>query len=78
MDRLIERVRDAIAEVAEVDPASIGPDSHVADLGLDSVATVELLKLIEERFDLRIPAEDAIHLTTVRAFARYVQHQAPR
>lgn len=78
MDAWIERVRAVLADVIEVDAASIGEDAHVADLGLDSVASVELLWQIEERFDLRIPPEDVIHLTTVRALARYVAHQAPR
>lgn len=78
MDPWIERVQALVAEVVELDPAQIGPDAHVAELGLDSVGSVELLWKIEERFDLRIPQEDAIHLTTVRAFARYMAHQAPR
>jgi acyl carrier protein len=78
MDRWIGRVQELVAEVVELDPTSVGPDSHVAELGLDSIGSVELLWKIEERFDVRIPPEDAIHLTTVRAFARYMAHQAPR
>ena len=48
------------------------------DLGLDSMAVIELLYKIEETFDLQIPDQDLVRLSTVGAVAKYVdQRLAP-
>lgn len=71
------RVRDLLADVAGVDPVGITPDARFAELGVDSVAAVALLGRLEETFDVTIPPEDALHLTTVGAVVRYVSRHAP-
>lgn len=45
------------------------------DLGLDSMATIELLHRIEEAFDLQIPDEDLPQLVTVGNVVTYVERR---
>ena len=49
----------------------------VADLGADSLDTVELVMALEEEFETEIPDEEAEKITTVQAAVDYVKaHQA--
>jgi acyl carrier protein len=66
----------ALAEYLKRDPASIDVSHHLRDdLGLDSMAVIELLYKIEEAFDLQIPDQDLPRLTTVAAVAKYVEQR---
>lgn len=71
------RVKDLLADVAGVDPVWATPDARLSELGVDSIAAVALLDRLEETFDVTIPPEDALHLTTVGAIVRYVSRNAP-
>lgn len=70
------RILTALAEYLKRDAATITP-SHAMrdDLGLDSMATIELLFRIEEAFDLQIPDEDLQRLVTVGDVIAYVQER---
>ncbi|MEW6544979.1 MAG: acyl carrier protein [Nitrospirota bacterium] len=68
------RIQQALAEYLKRDVHTIDPrDSLRDDLGLDSMATIELLFRIEEAFDLQIPDEDLQHLRTVADVIHYVE-----
>ena len=68
------RIRTALAEYLKRDPASIALHQSLRDdLGLDSMATIELLFRIEEAFDIQIPDEDLRGLTTVGDVTAYVE-----
>ncbi|MBC8313086.1 MAG: acyl carrier protein [Candidatus Cloacimonetes bacterium] len=45
----------------------------IADLGADSLDTVELIMQFEEEFDIEIPDEDAEKLTTVEKAIEYLE-----
>ena len=50
-----DRILDMLAELAKVDARTIEPDtSLVMDLGLDSIARVELAMLLEDEFNVEI------------------------
>ena len=67
------KIRVALAEYLKRDPASITEVHHLRDdLGLDSMAVIELLYRIEEVFDIQIPDEDLASLTTVGHVITYV------
>jgi len=76
------RVREALAQYLKRDVATIKPsDSLRDDLGLDSLATIELLYQIEEAFDVEIPDTDLPSLVTVADVTTYLQGrttQAPQ
>jgi len=68
------RIRTALGSYLKRDPKTIGLDFHLRDdLGLDSMATIELLYQIEEAFDLQIPDEDLQKLLTVGDVIGYVE-----
>lgn len=68
------KIRTALAEYLKRDPATILVAQHLRDdLGLDSMAVIELLYRIEEAFDLQIPDQDLVGLTTVGHVVGYVE-----
>ena len=73
---VIAKIIQALASYLKRDPASITEAHHLRDdLGLDSVAIIELLFEIEERFKLQIPDQDLPGLSTVGTVAAYVQQR---
>ncbi len=54
-DDVSQRVAEIIAEQAMLDPEAIRPDTTLDDLGLDSLALVEVVFGIEEAFDISVP-----------------------
>lgn len=68
------KIRTALGEYLKRDPATVHPGQHLRDdLGLDSMAVIELLYRIEEAFDFQIPDQDLIGLTTVGHVVSYVE-----
>ena len=68
------KIRSALGEYLKRDPAAILVTQHMReDLGLDSMAVIELLYRIEEAFDLQIPDQDLVGLTTVGHVITYVE-----
>jgi acyl carrier protein len=68
------RVRSALAEYLKRDVKTIkSGDTLRDDLGLDSLATIELVYQIEEAFDLEIPDKDLPGLVTVANVTAYIE-----
>jgi acyl carrier protein len=68
------RIRTALAEYLKRDTSSVALSHSLRDdLGLDSMATIELLFRIEEAFDIQIPDEDLRGLATVADVSAYVE-----
>lgn len=56
----LEKLKDIIAEVLNVDPSEITEDTtFVDDLGADSLDVFQIIMGIEEEFDIEIDTEDA-------------------
>jgi acyl carrier protein len=71
---IVSRIIHALAQYLKRDAGSITEDHHLRDdLGLDSMAVIELLYKIEETFNIQIPDQDLAGLTTVSSVARYVE-----
>ena len=72
------RVRTALADYLKRDVETIKPnDSLRNDLGLDSMATIELVYQIEDAFDVQIPDQDLAKLVTVGNVTAYLEEMAP-
>lgn len=68
-----EKIIQALADYLKRDAASIQETHHLRDdLGLDSMAVIEMLYRIEEVFNLQIPDQDLVGLTTVGQVITYV------
>lgn len=75
-DPITEKIIAALADYLKRDAASIRSTHHLRDdLGLDSMAVIELLYRIEETFELQIPDQDLPAMTTVGSVAAYVQRR---
>ena len=73
-DSVTPQIIRALADYLKRDAVAIKESHHLRDdLGLDSMAVIELLYKIEEVFNLQIPDQDLVGLTTVGSVSVYVQ-----
>ena len=73
---IASQIRTALAQHLKRDISKIRPQDRLReDLGLDSLAMIELLFKIEEHFDLEIPNEDLSRVTTVADVTVYVEEK---
>ena len=74
MEKIEAQVKKVIADKLGIDEATIKNESaFIADLGADSLDTVELVMALEETFGCEIPDEEAEKITTVQAAIDYVK-----
>ncbi len=71
MNTTFERVCTLLAEHHTLPMDRLTPDAPLASLGIDSLATVELLWNVEDAFKIKLPAE-AVDLTTLGDVVRLV------
>lgn len=70
-----EKLKKVIAEVLNVDPEEISPEStFVDDLGADSLDVFQIIMGIEEEFDIEIPAEKAEKISTVEEAVELIKN----
>ncbi len=70
---IIDAVYDACVEVLKVDKSTLTEATSFADdLDADSLALVEVVMELEEKFDLRIPEDELDGVTTIGAAADVV------
>lgn len=66
-------VRQLLAEVCAVDPASVQLDAPLIDYGLDSARAIDLIVGLEEAFSIRIPDEAVAKMKTLNDIVAYVK-----
>lgn len=68
-----EKVRSVLAEELKIGAEQLQPEKRIAeDLGADSLQRVELVMLLEETFNIKIPDEEALQLVTVEDVTRCI------
>ena len=74
MSDIEARVKKIIAEQLGVEEGQVTSEkAFVADLGADSLDTVELVMALEEEFETEIPDEKAEKITTVQEAIDYIE-----
>jgi acyl carrier protein len=69
-------IRDILVAVAETDPSAVTPDKTFAELGLDSLATLEVIVAAEDRFGMLIPDDAWSRFKTVDDAIQYIEQAA--
>jgi len=74
MSDVLERVKKVVVEQLSVEADQVTETaSFTADLGADSLDTVELVMAFEEEFGVEIPDEEAEKITTVKDAVTYIE-----
>ncbi|MGP2441113.1 acyl carrier protein [Streptomyces sp. JW3] len=76
---LFDQLRELLAvTVEDVSAEEVGYDSVLKDdLGVDSLALLELVAAIEDRWQVQVPVDDAARLTTVREIVDHLSSLVP-
>ncbi|MEU4659402.1 acyl carrier protein [Streptomyces sp. NPDC023723] len=76
---LFDQLRELLAvTVEDVSVEEVGLDSVLKDdLGVDSLALLELVAAIEDRWQVQVPVDDAARLTTVREIVDHLSSVVP-
>jgi len=75
MSNTFERVKKVVVEQLSCEESLVTPEaSFTADLGADSLDTVELVMAFEEEFGIEIPDEEAEKIQTVKDAVAYIEN----
>jgi acyl carrier protein len=69
-------ITEVLAAVASVDSSQVTPEKTLAELGLDSMATLEVIVAVEDRFGLIIPDDEWARFRTLGDIVRHVEQAA--
>jgi acyl carrier protein len=73
-DELGAGLAEVLGTVVGIDPADIAPEKSLAeDLGIDSLAMVEVVVAAEDRFGVLIPDDDWARFRTVGDALRFLE-----
>ena len=74
MSDVEKRVKDVVASVLKIDPATITPEARfVEDLGAQSIQSVEIVAAFEEEFDIEMDEEAATAVKTVGKAVEFIE-----
>jgi acyl carrier protein len=72
MNKLEREIIDTIAEESGIDWDDIKSDSDLYSLGIDSLSVLEILTVLEEKYDIVIKDSDLKNINSVTEIVRLV------
>ena len=76
MPKVLENIKLVISHQLKIKNESVTENSRIVDdLGADSLDVIELLSILEERFDVKIPSEKSDEITTIRDLELYIEEK---
>ena len=72
----LQSIQDLLHAQFDLEPAALHPDAKLEDLAIDSLAVLEVLFAVEDRFKVTVPPEPAAlqaQLQTVGDLVDYVE-----
>lgn len=67
-EELIQALKAAVYDISLKEIGDIETATNISELGLDSVAVMELIGVLEEKFSIRIKDDEVAALGTVGIF----------
>jgi len=74
---LIKMFQQAALEVSNEKLDNLSRDTVISQLGMDSVAVMELVSFFEEKLSLRLPDEDLARINTVGDLCSLIEKLLP-
>ena len=71
---VLERLRSLVSEKLGIEPTALHADASLADIGIDSFSTIELVFVAEEEFKINIPFEGLV-VKTVSDVLDVIHHR---
>ena len=66
------KIRSLIQNHLELEEITSDTDEFISDLGVDSLEVLEMILMLEEKFDIEIPDEEAEELKSIDAVIKYM------
>lgn len=76
MSDIRKTVTEIAAEVKHAQITAADLEKPLKDLGMDSLDIANVLLVVEEKFDIKIPDADVQGLSTLDSIVRYVEARA--
>ena len=71
---VLEKVKAILSEQFDVEEDSITPDTNLSeDLEAQSLDVVDLLRSIEDEFEIEVPDEEIENIKTVDQLVKYIE-----
>ena len=78
MSEIADRVKQIIVDNLSVDQAAVTDSATFADLGADSLDTVDIIMAYEKEFDIKIPEEQSDKIATVGDAIAFVEAEVAK
>lgn len=76
MSDTLDKVKDIVVKLLNVDKGKITPESKfIDDLGADSLDAVEIVMMVEEEFNIEIPDDADGFIKTVGDITKYIEER---
>ncbi|WP_407330682.1 acyl carrier protein [Enterovibrio sp. 27052020O] len=72
MENLYAVISEYVIDAAELDVEELAPDEDLIELGLDSLAGLEIAVNIEKQYKIKIPPARYEDMTTVKKIAEII------
>ena len=76
-DTLKREIAEIVAEIAEVDAATISPDAELEDLGVDSLDGLRIVAAVEKKYGIVIEEAEITTIRTMPDIFRLVERFGP-
>ena len=70
---LLDEIREIIADVLEINMEDIDIDSRLDDLGVDSLAAIDITSEVEDQYSIEISDDTIKSFKTVEDIVSYVE-----
>ncbi|MCC8115067.1 MAG: acyl carrier protein [Bacteroidales bacterium] len=78
MSEIADRVKQIIVNYLSVDKDAVSDNATFADLGADSLDTVDIIMAFEKEFDIKIPEDQSDKIATVGDAIKFVEAEVAK